>query len=808
MRVVVRRGSGVFSDCPKSNDRSRSAFDLSISPLSHTTRIAAHDPMWIEDAVKFISKEVFFVDPRRAPPSQRNAVVGAFDVQPGHATSSRAFAQNPFETRVGAANAGDRLARPFGAWPSERAGVGGRATASRVLANRFHPYATVERRTTGNVFKTPAPRARLAFGEAHDGDDDRAIGENADPLQSSFLGGNRGTLTNRFPVQPSAWRGTDGVGARHRDASGSRGAPESPAPNAFHRRRSLFAPAPYNSGCMTRNDDHGAGNGDMTFEESARKSARAMARGIFEDTNGTGADQNDAEPAPPTQSHYQHGPRPFDPTSFASPGAPTSETLLIARGRENFELQRQRQLVETTRLTSAMADATVVAASQMSRLQEKAGFKPGYAVAAAKAAKERGGGVGVNTPPGNRQELRLRTANQTPQSVADILSDETQLREYRARVAASKNSLTAPSPFGNETPDANDATPEGATLGSLNSVEPPHQATGLSPLQTRGVIVEAAAARAARASDPVFAAREDEVARMIEEMALKADALEKRRPSALVAETDDVSETDETAEIEAALTAPLNPDTETLVTSALGRGPGSEQIASGFFAWQGELSVTRKDVATMAPGVWLNDEMVNFTIGTMALRETQRVKGDGNDGPSTSTSTSQPRFHLMSTFFVKKLCDGGSYDYNAVRRWTTVKKLGYDMLGCDTIIIPVHQGIHWVLATVELREKRVRLYDSLHGEDHHLLNCLRRWVADEHENKKNESVDTSGWRLEHPKDIPRQMNGCDCGVFMLKYADYIASGVPLSFSQQDMKYFRRRIVADALAAHGADSRGA
>ena len=73
-------------------------------------------------------------------------------------------------------------------------------------------------------------------------------------------------------------------------------------------------------------------------------------------------------------------------------------------------------------------------------------------------------------------------------------------------------------------------------------------------------------------------------------------------------------------------------------------------------------------------------------------------------------------------------------------------------------------------------------------------------MRDEYENKKGEAVDTSDWAAEHPKEIPRQMNGCDCGVFMLKYADYIASGCPLTFTQADMGYFRRRIVADGLEA--------
>ena len=145
-----------------------------------------------------------------------------------------------------------------------------------------------------------------------------------------------------------------------------------------------------------------------------------------------------------------------------------------------------------------------------------------------------------------------------------------------------------------------------------------------------------------------------------------------------------------------------------------------------------------------------------------------------------------------------KLTDGGDgYNYGAVRRWTTKKKLGYDVLECDKVIIPVHQGIHWVLAVVDLAAKCVRFYDSLLGDDKGLVEDLLRWVRDEWK-KKNADVDTESWSVEIPKDIPRQMNGCDCGVFMLKYADYIATGCPLTFHQRDMEYFRRRIVADAM----------
>ena len=119
--------------------------------------------MWIEDALKVVSQvhsELFLGskgESRRAPPSARNAAVAAEDVHPAHPTSSRPR-HNPFETRVGAANAADRLARHVGARSAERGGVGGRATVSR-FGHRFHPYATADRGAgVAFAFKTPAPR--------------------------------------------------------------------------------------------------------------------------------------------------------------------------------------------------------------------------------------------------------------------------------------------------------------------------------------------------------------------------------------------------------------------------------------------------------------------------------------------------------------------------------------------------------------------------------------------------------------------------------------------------------------------------
>jgi sentrin-specific protease 1 len=158
--------------------------------------------------------------------------------------------------------------------------------------------------------------------------------------------------------------------------------------------------------------------------------------------------------------------------------------------------------------------------------------------------------------------------------------------------------------------------------------------------------------------------------------------------------------------------------------------------------------------------------------------------------------------HFFQTLFVNQLCraDGHNYDgfhYDAVQRWTTYKKLKFDILECDMLLIPVHQGVHWVLVVVDLKAKSVSYLDSLLGEDLELVGYIKDWVAMEYDVKRGGHDDD--WKIEFPKDVPRQENGCDCGVFMLKYADYIAMGCPLSFNQTHMEYFRLRIIADAMA---------
>ena len=71
---------------------------------------------------------------------------------------------------------------------------------------------------------------------------------------------------------------------------------------------------------------------------------------------------------------------------------------------------------------------------------------------------------------------------------------------------------------------------------------------------------------------------------------------------------------------------------------------------------------------------------------------------------------------------------------------------------------------------------------------------------DEHLEKKKALLDISGWTevVWQRGQSPHQQNGSDCGVFMMRTAEYLSRGARLDFKQKHMQYFRRRTVLELL----------
>ncbi|KAJ2747298.1 SUMO1 sentrin specific peptidase 1 [Coemansia sp. BCRC 34301] len=194
--------------------------------------------------------------------------------------------------------------------------------------------------------------------------------------------------------------------------------------------------------------------------------------------------------------------------------------------------------------------------------------------------------------------------------------------------------------------------------------------------------------------------------------------------------------------------------------------------APGFTAEINNVPVTAHDVDTLGDGKWLNDEVINFYMQLIMSRSEKNCK--------------LPRVHAFNTFFYSTLRDQG---YVRVKRWTRRIKL-FEM---DLVIVPVHLGVHWCCAVIDFRAKTVVYYDALLGDNQECLRLLMEYLREESKDKLGVAFDDGGWTMQCDKQIPQQMNGYDCGVFAITFAEYVSRDAPFSFSQANCPFLRRRV---------------
>ncbi|OXB65267.1 hypothetical protein ASZ78_001574 [Callipepla squamata] len=209
------------------------------------------------------------------------------------------------------------------------------------------------------------------------------------------------------------------------------------------------------------------------------------------------------------------------------------------------------------------------------------------------------------------------------------------------------------------------------------------------------------------------------------------------------------------------------------VMAALGTGEPDEVMSSAF-----KLKVTREDIQTLNSYQWLNDEVINFYMNLLV----ERNKKDN-----------YPTLYAFSTFFYPKLISLG---YGAVRRWTR----NVDLFKYDIILVPIHLREHWTLVVVDVRKKTITYFDSLGKKRDKICEIVLQYLQEESWDKQKVKLSCSEWTLRNMEahEIPQQSNGNDCGVFMCKYADYVSREKPITFTENDIPYFRKRMVWEII----------
>ena len=140
------------------------------------------------------------------------------------------------------------------------------------------------------------------------------------------------------------------------------------------------------------------------------------------------------------------------------------------------------------------------------------------------------------------------------------------------------------------------------------------------------------------------------------------------------------------------------------------------------------IELRSHDIATLANGKWLNDEIINMYANMITNR-------------NTSEPGRYPRVHMFNTFFYSHLRDNGDKGYDKVKRWT--KK--FDLFACKYVLVPVHLGMHWCCAVINFDKKRIEYYDSLLSSNAQCISLLRNYLDKEHRDKKNTPFDLKGW---------------------------------------------------------------
>tara|TARA_B110000046_G_scaffold33435_1_gene36010 strand:+ start:921 stop:1691 length:771 start_codon:yes stop_codon:yes gene_type:complete len=153
-----------------------------------------------------------------------------------------------------------------------------------------------------------------------------------------------------------------------------------------------------------------------------------------------------------------------------------------------------------------------------------------------------------------------------------------------------------------------------------------------------------------------------------------------------------------------------------------------------------------------------------------------------------------PDVLFLSTHFYSKLMQDGVYDYSRVRRWKEHQQLFSKRL----VLMPVHGSRHWTLLAARpvassAALHRIEYYDSCGADGTAHLDSLRRFLKDAHHAIKKVALDTSSCsEVSFGMRSPQQgEDGVECGVFMLRTAEYLAGDLKLDFTLDSIRHYER-----------------
>ncbi|ORY20376.1 cysteine proteinase [Rhizoclosmatium globosum] len=184
---------------------------------------------------------------------------------------------------------------------------------------------------------------------------------------------------------------------------------------------------------------------------------------------------------------------------------------------------------------------------------------------------------------------------------------------------------------------------------------------------------------------------------------------------------------------------------------------------------------------TLKPRQWLNDEVLD-EYGRLIM---ERSLKHGSD-----TGFHYSKIHIHSCFFFTTLSKQG---YKNVARWSK----SFNTFDLDLLLFPIHTTNHWSLGVVDFKKKSIEYYDSFGRENPAFFKLTREYLRSEWLSKKCKGAFPDRiWKAQCRRDIPRQSNSWDCGLFVCRYMECLSRNGSWDFAQNDMSFIRRRILLE------------
>jgi hypothetical protein len=180
--------------------------------------------------------------------------------------------------------------------------------------------------------------------------------------------------------------------------------------------------------------------------------------------------------------------------------------------------------------------------------------------------------------------------------------------------------------------------------------------------------------------------------------------------------------------------------------------------------------ISARDFGTLLPAMfngsamaWLNDEVVNQYLSIL----TKTLNDDC--GFTYKRGGPAPPYHAFSSHWYTSIQGG----VKRVERWAGRVGLGgAQFMDAKVVLFPICDGSHWRLLAVKPRVHTIEYLDSLGWDGSKYIRKLREYL--QHELK--ELYHEEDWTILETQRSSRQLNGSDCGVFVLLNALVTALG--------------------------------